>query len=852
MRPRQPFSLLFTIFLASFARAADVEIRPAGGSSGLAPKALGTTAAPLRLPGGDLSPALSIPAGADLKTFDGALGAVQVPVSQVLGRPAQTPEVLIRALAQPVLPAAQTPRGFAAEEARPTAQVSAAEQGPSAKAELDDAGAQTTQEEAAPAEELGVRGAKEFDGAKPAASAETPAPAAGTDGIARRAGRTLSRAAARLLPKKLVEKVKARQAQAAADKDPYGGPKAISLDFKGKVSYGFKWAMNLIGLQALLAFGAKAFEHVFAWQLHVSDAFLQSTGRVELLARVGPKALGAALTKDPWHFLFVQLPMATAWEEITGRLLGFGVLWTVLAAIKPLTAAVSKWLENVPDLFNLRNMAQTGLNLAGRISNRAFPVAAALSAASFASSHFAAWGINPYFLSVHLASGFTLAYIAYKTRSLLVPVVAHYIFDALTLGAGVIALHFLSPVAAQIYSLLLGTAGIAYLYLNIRSAMKARAEGKAQTKQSLLARSGKAALPVLLAAVLAGSLLSPAVKTDPSANATAAAQAEKIWRAEIPAGAVPTAVPSQTGPAGATPESMQELTVAITAQAKPAVVKIFSGHGLGSGYVVTAQGLTISNAHVTGDAKAGDVLKVEFSDGSTGELKVLAVNHDKDIALLQLPENAKGWAFIALGDSKELVEGQQVLAMGYPLGLPFTVTRGIVSGLGGGRGSIYVQQLQTDAAINHGNSGGPLLNMKGEVVGMNTAIASPTKESGSIGIGFSIVSEDIKAALSQYAAAGSINTAAFGIIVDRANPEAPEQGVLVEKVRPGSAAALAGIKEGDLLLGVDGRRFPKGPHGLELLARAIAQHKPGEELSVLVARGGDVTPMKVKLQDEKP
>jgi serine protease Do len=139
--------------------------------------------------------------------------------------------------------------------------------------------------------------------------------------------------------------------------------------------------------------------------------------------------------------------------------------------------------------------------------------------------------------------------------------------------------------------------------------------------------------------------------------------------------------------------------------------------------------------------------------------------------------------------------------------------------------------------------------MNGEVVGMNTAIASPTPNSGSIGIGFSIVSEDIKAALAQFQAVGNINTAWLGVIVDQADPAAPDLGVVVEQVRPGSPAALAGLKSGDLLLGVDKHVFPKG-HGLEALARAIAQHKPGEKLVVLVARQGDTAPFTATLGDD--
>jgi S1-C subfamily serine protease len=376
-----------------------------------------------------------------------------------------------------------------------------------------------------------------------------------------------------------------------------------------------------------------------------------------------------------------------------------------------------------------------------------------------------------------------------------------------------------------------------------------------------MARAGKVVLPVLLMAMTAGSLIGPGHLTK-SFNEAANNKAAQTWtvqdvdKADKKAESTPAAAKPAADTAKAQPvrvslsQAIDIMTIQATAKAKPAVVKIFSGNALGSGYIISADGIVISNAHVTGAAEVGDILNMEFSDGTTGKVKVLAFNHNKDIAILQLPAKEGGWPFIPLGDSKKLSEGQGVLAMGYPLGLPFTVTRGIISGIGGGRGSIYVQQIQTDAAINHGNSGGALINMDGEVIAMNTAIAAPTPESGSIGIGFSITSEDIKAALSQYAAMGNINTSWIGIIVNQANPTAPDQGVLIEVVRPGSPADKAGLRGGDLLLGAEKHRFDKGPRGLEALARTIAQHKPGEKIEVLVARQGDVAPVAVTLANE--
>ncbi|MBI3551985.1 MAG: trypsin-like peptidase domain-containing protein [Elusimicrobia bacterium] len=842
-------ALACAVLFAAPLRALDAEIRVTGLTP--APKGMGTTARPLRViqSGADQLPAL--PVRTDLKTVDGALGESSLLTPELLG---QGEAGLIRTISAETGLRAALNSPAEAPLKEPGLTEPRAQALPGAKGELiRSAGAP----EAAPGgetaadETLGESQRVVFDGDK---NVESPAAAPKT--VLGRwlssAGSTLGRGAKRVLPKRLVESFAAPRD--ASTTDDYGGPKELKLDFKGKLAYGTKWAFNMIGMGALLQYAALAFEKVFSWQLHVSDGILQATGRVELLARLGPKAINTALTSDPFHFLFVQLPMATAWEEFGSRLLGFGVLWTLLAAVRPAANTVSKWLENVPDLFTLRRLTQTALSIAGKVSRFAFPLAATLSAASFAASHFAAWGVSPYFASVHFVMGFSLAYIAYKTRSIVVPFVAHYAYNLLTLTAGLLAAHFLMPMGAQVYTGLLGVAGVVYLFYNFRSHLKARSQAKAQSKLNFMARSGKVVLPLLLAAVTAGSLMGPGYLSR-NFNEAAFVRAAQVWPAQD-ATPVKPAAPDTTAAAlapKADSTAAVDLTVAITAKSKPAVVKIFSGHGLGSGYVVSPDGIVISNAHVTGAAKAGDTLKVEFSDGSTGEIKVLAANHDKDIAILQLPKRADGMPrpFIPLGESNALVEGQQVLAMGYPLGLPFTVTRGIVSGLGGGRGSIYVQQLQTDAAINHGNSGGPLLNMQGEVIGMNTAIAAPTAESGSIGIGFSIVADDIKAALVQYAAAGNINTAWLGVIVNTSNPDSPDQGVLIEKVRPGSPAALAGLKDGDLILGVDQRRFGKGPAGLKALARAIAQHKPGETLSLLIGRQGDVNTFTAKLADEK-
>jgi len=965
---RQLLSLAFLACILTApttARAIDVEASPSIGGLDAVPKGLGTVSTPLRI-SGNTAGNLNVIPGVDLKNFDGALGAVQLPASQLLqmsrtaglgfelpNSPLATPQAILTP--SPLGP--ETPFTASAENTGADDQ----HQAPSAQNELGTAAGegQGTQKEGAPkpAEELGVQGEKTFDGTQETA-ASAPAPVAQT-----RLGRWFGAARAtlaRTLPTRLVIRVKTPKVETPSTKDVYGGPLKLELDLKGKISYGIKWGLNMLGLGALLQVAAKAVSAVLPWQLIVPDSVLQSTGRAELLARMGPKAIDAALVHAPWHFLFVQLPSATLWEEVgqlpimltsTGfralelgvlwlllkgtrnaagqlskllsklpdplslrsavqvalemlsgisnkalfftaagltlasffapplhialapltysalgsRVFGFGLLWSVLAAVKPVSAKLAEWLEAIPDLFGLRSGVQTGLGQAGRISNKAFPIAALISGLAFAANHFAAWGVSPYLIALQTTMGVTLAYIGYKTRSVFVPFVAHYTFNLLTLGGALLAAHFLMPVTAQIYALLLGLGSVGYLYFNFRSHFKAKAQAKAQARQNLLARSGKVVLPLLLAAVMTGSLLAPQSRLSSGSadNNAVATQAMKAWpiQDKDDKAAAPKDAPADAKPAADQDDqqptktislsgAIDEMTVAATAKAKPAVVKIFSGNALGSGYIVSADGYTISNAHVVGAAQPGDVLKMEFSDGSPGQIKVLAVNHDKDIAILQLPPNKDGWPFLPIGSNDGLAEGQTVLAMGYPLGLPFTVTRGIVSGLGGGRGSIYVQQLQTDAAINHGNSGGALINMNGEVVGMNTAIASPTEGGGSIGIGFSITADDIKAAMAQFKATGNMNSSWLGIIVNEGNPLAPDLGILVDAVRPGSPAWDAGVRSGDLIIGAEGHRFTKDMSALETLARVVAHHAPGEKLSLLVASRGEAAPVTVTLANE--
>ena len=186
---------------------------------------------------------------------------------------------------------------------------------------------------------------------------------------------------------------------------------------------------------------------------------------------------------------------------------------------------------------------------------------------------------------------------------------------------------------------------------------------------------------------------------------------------------------------------------------------------------------------------------------------------------------------LAVGDSKELQVGDGVVAIGSPFGLEETVTSGIVSALHraiqGQTNFTINDSIQTDAAINHGNSGGPLLNTQGQVVGVNAQIKSDS--GGNEGVGFSIPSSTVKSVASQLIASGKAEHAYLGVAIDSTAPNA-----LLASVTDGQAAKQAGLKKGDVITDVDGTTVASGDD----LSRAIDAHKPGDKVSVTYKRGG--------------
>jgi Do/DeqQ family serine protease len=258
---------------------------------------------------------------------------------------------------------------------------------------------------------------------------------------------------------------------------------------------------------------------------------------------------------------------------------------------------------------------------------------------------------------------------------------------------------------------------------------------------------------------------------------------------------------------------------------------------LGSGVIVGSSGYILTNDHVVHGAQS---IRVTLKDGHTYDAKLVGTDPPSDLALLKIDAGTLPAA--TLGNSDQVRVGDVALAIGDPLGIGQTVTMGIISAKGRqttiGDGS-YEDFLQTDAPINRGNSGGPLVNTEGQVIGINSQILSPS--GGSIGIGFAIPSDMAKNVMAQLKANGTVKRAQLGVMVQPVTSDmaanlglAQVQGAIVSNVDKGSAAAKAGVERGDVILKFDGRDV-KDPNTLK---NRIAEHQPGTRATLTVLRDG--------------
>jgi serine protease Do len=267
--------------------------------------------------------------------------------------------------------------------------------------------------------------------------------------------------------------------------------------------------------------------------------------------------------------------------------------------------------------------------------------------------------------------------------------------------------------------------------------------------------------------------------------------------------------------------------------------------GLGTGFIVSADGQIVTNNHVVAGA---DTVKVKLADGRTLDAKVVGADPSTDIALLRVTSDTPLPA-LRFGSSSALRVGEDVLAIGNPFGLGSTVTSGIVSALGRDlQSGPFDEFIQTDAAINKGNSGGPLFNAAGEVVGVNTAIVSPT--GGSVGIGFAVPSDMVQKVVADLADDGTLKRGWLGVniqditedIAAALGQDSPK-GALIAAVSDNSPAAKAGLMRGDVVLSLDGSAVDT-PRDL---SRLVAQSEPDSKVTLSILRAGKPMDLPVSL-----
>ncbi|MEZ7131915.1 S1C family serine protease [Nonomuraea sp. AD125B] len=333
-----------------------------------------------------------------------------------------------------------------------------------------------------------------------------------------------------------------------------------------------------------------------------------------------------------------------------------------------------------------------------------------------------------------------------------------------------------------------------------------------------------------------------------------------------PVSVTTTSNPSAPSPVFKTASS--DLTVAeVAAKVQPSVVMIQGQSGEGSGVVLSEDGLILTNNHVVvGAGQGGGQMTVKFSDGKTAKASVVGTDPATDLAVIRA-EGASGLTKAALGDSDQLKVGDDVLAIGSPLGLDGSVTRGIVSALdrtltvGGeqrqqlppGWGQEQQQgqseepttiggAIQTDASINPGNSGGALVNAAGELIGINTAIAS---EAAGGGVGFAIPVNTAKQVADQLISSGKVTHAFLGVSVTDATGDVP--GALIREITAGSPAEKAGLRQGDLITKIN----DKAVDGGDTVVGQVRGFKPGQAVKITYMRDGQAHDATVTLVEKK-
>lgn len=297
----------------------------------------------------------------------------------------------------------------------------------------------------------------------------------------------------------------------------------------------------------------------------------------------------------------------------------------------------------------------------------------------------------------------------------------------------------------------------------------------------------------------------------------------------------------------------------------PSVVTVLtsgeSGSGNGTGQLIRPDGYVLTNYHVIAPVISGGALRVEYSDGEHTDATVVGSDPATDLAVIKASDGAVDRPLITIGTSGSLRAGQPVVALGAPLGLQSTVTAGIVSALGRqitvplSSGTAHlIDAIQTDASINPGNSGGPLVDCAGELIGVNTAISTvPNAEGvgggGSVGVGFAIPIDLANPIADQLISTGRALHPDLGLTAQALVAEAggAPQGLFVTSVDPGGPADKAGVKLGDVIVGIDGQ----SARSLEQLVLQTLKRNVGDSVAVVLLRQGQNVDAKIVLGEPR-
>ncbi|MFT3872771.1 MAG: trypsin-like peptidase domain-containing protein [Nocardioides sp.] len=359
----------------------------------------------------------------------------------------------------------------------------------------------------------------------------------------------------------------------------------------------------------------------------------------------------------------------------------------------------------------------------------------------------------------------------------------------------------------------------------------------------------------------AGALAAGVVAVSLVAGAGAGVGGAALWTSTHDSGSASATSAEPAVHQGSAPASGSVEDVA--AAVLPSVVKIdVSGaqeSGSGSGIILSADGEILTNNHVVEVAGSSGSIEVLFNDGSHASARVLGTDPLTDTAVIKA-EGVSGLSPATIGQSSQLRVGQQVVAIGSPFGLQSTVTSGIVSALNRpvnvgtdeqGNATTY-PAIQTDAAINPGNSGGPLVDMNGDVVGINSSIkttGSSESESGSIGLGFAIPIDEVMPIIDQMAKGATPTHAKMGVSVTDVtggSTQLLQEGAQVGSVTEGSAAAEAGLKAGDVITKVGDNQITSA----DSLVATIRSYRPGDKVKVTWERDGKEQSAEITLDSD--